>query len=142
MTTKSQNDARITNYYRNNFSLRDLYKGFFALLLRQGLSWSSFLASTEITKNAMKKYRGTDHLSSTDIFYVSIPVSIINTAFIMPIDCIKTFYQQYESLIDKNSFIKTIRNMVNTYGIKGLYFGWSARLIQYTIQSAFTLIVI
>lgn len=142
MTTKSQGDARVTNYYNKNFSIRDLYTGFVSLLLRQGLSWSSFLASTEVTKNMMKQYRGTDHLSSLDIFYVSIPVSIINTAFIMPIDCVKTFYQQYESLTDRNSFIRTIRNMVNTYGIKGLYLGWSARLIQYTIQSVFTLIVI
>lgn len=32
--------------------------------------------------------------------------------------------------------------LLSKYGWKGLYLGWSARLIQYTIQSALTLVVI
>jgi hypothetical protein len=32
------------------------------------------------------------------------------------------------------------KNMINKYGIKGLYLGWSARMIQYMIQSSYTLI--
>jgi len=30
--------------------------------------------------------------------------------------------------------------MIEKFGIKGLYLGWSARLIQYMIQSSYTLI--
>lgn len=77
-----------------------------------------------------------------DIFLVSIPVALVNTIFIMPIDCIKTFYQQFDGHKNDQSFVKTVKTMFKTHGLRGLYLGWSARLIQYMIQSAFTLIVI
>lgn len=60
----------------------------------------------------------------------------------MPIDCIKTFYQKYEMTMQREPFLKTIVKLHCKYGLRGLYLGWSARMIQYTIQSAFTLIVI
>ena len=117
------------------------------LLIRQGLSWASFLASSEIFKNKMKEYRGlsqSDKLSANDLFLVSFPVAIINTVFIMPMDCIKTFYQNYEKIAQKKglSFFKFTRNSIEMYSPRGLYLGWQARIIQYLIQSVFTLIVI
>lgn len=112
------------------------------MFIRQGLSWSSFLASTEIIKKAIKKYKGSEYLSSTDLFLGSIPVAIINTLFIMPIDCVKTFYQQYEETHEGKPIVRSVIQMYDKYGLRGLYLGWSARMIQYMIQSAFTLIVI
>lgn len=60
----------------------------------------------------------------------------------MPIDCIKTFFQQYDGLEKKRPYSKVIRKIYEKHGLRGLYLGWSARLIQYQIQSAFTLVVI
>lgn len=60
----------------------------------------------------------------------------------MPIDCIKTFYQQYREEYKGQSFMETAKQIKKMYGIKGLYLGWSARMLQYTIQSSFTLIAI
>lgn len=83
-------------------------------------------------------------LSNTTLFCISLPVALINTIFIMPVDCIKTFYQDYEGLVkSKNlSFFQFLGNSFQDYGLKGLYLGWQARIVQYMIQSAFTLIVI
>jgi hypothetical protein len=38
--------------------------------------------------------------------------------------------------------VQVVKKMFNKYGIYGLYIGWSARIVQYMIQSAFTLIII
>lgn len=38
--------------------------------------------------------------------------------------------------------METAIGIKKMYGIKGLYLGWSARMLQYTIQSSFTLIAI
>ena len=62
----------------------------------------------------------------------------------MPIDCIKTFYQNYEGSWQKRglSFKEFLGESKKKYGFSGLYLGWQARIAQYMIQSAFTLIVI
>jgi hypothetical protein len=77
----------------------DLYTGFTPMFIRQGLSWTSFLAAFEIFKNLMKQYRGKEQLSKLDIFFVGMVVSVVNTSIVMPIDCIKTFYQKYEGTV-------------------------------------------
>lgn len=46
MTTQNQEETRYKKYYEKHLSFRDLYTGFTALLLKQGISWSSFLASS------------------------------------------------------------------------------------------------
>lgn len=96
MTTRNQEEAKIKNYYTKKLTIGDLYTGLVPTIIRQGLSWSSFLASTEIMKTEIRKYKGTEHLTALDLFLGSIPVSIVNTLFIMPVDCIKTYTQQYE----------------------------------------------
>ena len=44
-----------------------------------------------------KEYKGSDTLTPAELMMVSFPVSLGNTLFIMPADCIKTFYQEYSS---------------------------------------------
>lgn len=62
----------------------------------------------------------------------------------MPADCIKTFYQNYEGSAQKKGLtaFKFLSTYLKENKMSGLYFGWQPRMIQYMIQSAFTLIVI
>lgn len=46
MTTHSQEETKVINYFKKRFNFFDLYTGFLSMLIRQGLSWSSFLASS------------------------------------------------------------------------------------------------
>ena len=59
----------------------------------------------------------------------------------MPVDCIKTFYQEHKSNKKNLSFWKISKYGLKKYGINGLYNGWNARFVQYTINSMFTLVL-
>ena len=93
MTTKTKEQTKVLNYFKLHSTFLELYAGFIPLFFRQGLSWASFLAASESFQNIAKEYKGSDRLTPSELFLVSIPVSLVNTFFIMPADCIKTFYQ-------------------------------------------------
>jgi Mitochondrial carrier protein len=58
---------------------------------------------------------------------------------VQPIDLIKTLYQmQMNEYFIQTSFLQTGKTIYKKAGIKGLYIGWQARIIQYVIQTFFT----
>ena len=76
---------------------------------------------------------------------VSSAVAILNTFFVMPIDCVKTQFQKNTNgdkienqISQKKKLNKTIKQIYNLYGWKGFYKGWQVKIIQYTINSVFT----
>ena len=110
-------------------------------MMRQGLSWASFLSSSSYFKQEWRKWNNYDEhyaLNFFDLMVVSVPTAFVNTAFIMPMDCIKTFYQEYENHKPQKSVLEIVRLKTNNR-MSGLYIGWEARIIQYMIQSSFTL---
>jgi heme/copper-type cytochrome/quinol oxidase subunit 2 len=90
-----------------------------------------------MARNLLKK----DHLNPLEILCTSVPVSMVNTLFIMPADCIKTFYQEYSAKTKNKKFVEFCQQAKLKYGINGLYKGWNIRLLQYLIHSSFTLVV-
>lgn len=105
MTNNNMEETRFSVYLNSQASIRDLYKGMTPLLLKQTLSWTSFLVSSHYFKELARHILKKDHLNPIDIFLTSIPVSMVNTIFIMPADCIKTFYQEYSAKTKNKNFI-------------------------------------
>ncbi len=54
----------------------------------------------------------------------------------MPIDCIKTTMQKADA--SQQGLIPTIQQFYQAYGLAGYYVGWKAKLLQYLLNSAFT----
>lgn len=63
----------------------------------------------------------------------------------MPVDCVKTHFQRYNSarITSGNSlsFLGMTKKIYQNYGIRGLFKGWETKLIQYNINSLFTVTV-
>ena len=72
---------------------------------------------------------------------VSIAVSLVNTAFVMPVDFIKTHFQKFKGS-EKPSFKEIVGNRYMEVGLRGFYIGWQVKLIQYTINSMFTVAIL
>jgi hypothetical protein len=72
-------------------------------------------------------------------------VALINTLFVMPVDCIKTHYQQFRPMdnqpVNKTSLREMTAQIYHKYGIRGLFKGWESKLIQYNINSYFTVAI-
>jgi hypothetical protein len=74
------------------------------------------------------KDRLKEDLSSTEVFGISMGVALINTLFVMPVDCIKTHYQQFRPMdnqpVNKTSLREMTAQIYKKYGIRGLFKGW------------------
>jgi len=69
---------------------------------------------------------------------VSMFVGVSNVMIVMPLDTVKTLYQQHSGEFADTKFRETIRIIRERGGVKAFYYGWQPRLIQFLIQSVFT----
>ncbi len=62
----------------------------------------------------------------------------------MPVDCVKTHSQRYSADSQSRNrlgFWGMTKKIYVNYGMKGLFKGWETKLIQYNINSFFTVTV-
>lgn len=122
--------------------LHTLYKGLQVTMIRQVVSWVTFL----LVHDQLMVWVKTDvesvrHISLYMLLWVGLIEGVINTAAVMPFDCVKTHQQK----MNANEFDHTIRQMVGIYrqyGVRGLYVGWQARMVQYMVNSGFTVVAL
>lgn len=119
-----------------------LYKGLKITTMRQIATWVTFLVTHDQLMALVKHNNsGTLKLSLVTVGVISVVEGIINTAVILPLDCIKT-NQQKESCVVNISTIETAKSLYHQYGLQGFYVGFEVRLIQYVLHSAFTVAVL
>lgn len=119
-----------------------LYKGLKVTMLRQVVSWLTFLIVHDQLMVWVKSDVGSvSHLSLYMLLGVSVIEGAINTAAIMPFDCVKT-HQQKMKATENESFVMKMKWICRHYGVRGLYVGWQARMVQYMINSGFVTVAI
>lgn len=119
-----------------------LYKGLKVTLVRQLVSWLTFL----IIHDQLMQWVRADIESVRSIplvwlFIIGIVEGAINTAAVLPFDCVKT-HQQKMMAVESGGMLNTMRCIYTVYGAKGVYAGWQARMLQYMINSAFTVAIL
>lgn len=120
---------------------KSLFRGLNSMFYRQMISWVSFLYSDYKFKEIARKWKGigpNDALDNHTLFTTSVLVGIANVLVVMPFDMTKTLYQQHSEEFANKKFTETIRTVYNKAGFRGFYYGWQPRMIQYIIQSVFT----
>ncbi len=70
--------------------LSELYRGKGVYLLKQAVSWVSFLGTDEYLKIKARLYRRSEHLSLVDMSCIGLVVGVVSTILTLPMDCIKT----------------------------------------------------
>lgn len=115
---------------------RAFFKGSSATLLKQNVSWVSFLTADEFFKKQMQAWLNVQELSAIDGVIVGASVGIVNTAVTMPLDCVKTVLQQRAG--GGRGVLSVAADIATQYGIRGFYAGWQPRIVQYVIQASLT----
>lgn len=138
-------NSSLREFFKELKSSKELLTGINALLIRQTLSWVSFLGFTSVFKQiALKNKSNLDH---TDLLGIGILVGIMNTGIIMPADFIKTHQQKFEKIeagkIELGKIIKAYKKLTKSQEtalgkLKIIYCGWKVRLLNYVINSIFT----
>lgn len=132
--------STIMNFYYQLDHFKELFKGVNALLVRQTLSWVTFLGLTSLFKEATITYKG--KVDYYDLLFIGAAVGVLNTLIIMPADFIKTHQQKFKDVGGKNLFtvLKLLTNNENS--LKGkfriVYCGWKVRMLNYIINAVFT----
>ncbi len=123
-------------------ALHTLYKGLKITALRQVVSWVTFLVVHDQLMFWVKSYNGgVINLSLLLLLGVSLIEGTINTAVVQPLDCIKT-NQQKAQINGRDEIIYMIKEIYTSHGLRGFYVAWGVRMIQYIINSAFTVAVL
>ncbi len=115
---------------------RELFTGLGAVSIKQGVSWMTFLLAEEKGRNFALQFTKQEQLSFPALMGVSAFVGSINTLFVHPWDVVKTLHQKNRPL--RLGVWATIKTLFKEQGLRGTYAGWEARLLQYVIQSCFT----
>jgi solute carrier family 25 (mitochondrial citrate transporter), member 1 len=122
--------------------IHSLYKGLKITAIRQVASWVTFLVVHDQLMVWVKIYNGgLLSLSLIMLLGVSLIEGSINTLVVQPLDCIKTNQQKIHS-IKHDSIMYRVNELYTNYGVAGFYVGWKVRMIQYMINSAFTVVVL
>ena len=120
--------------------MNELLRGINALLVRQTMSWVSFLGFTSVFKEGTLRYKG--RIEGNDILWIGVLVGIINTAVIMPADFIKTHQQKFRE-INKGGLwgayrLLTEKEATGIGKIRVIYCGWRVRVVHYMFNAVFT----
>lgn len=118
-----------------------LFRGITTVYVRQIVAWGSFLLADKRAKDWERKRTQTQQLSFQSLMLVSLIVGSVNTAANMPFDAAKTSLQKRDPFQDTN-LLKTLKKIYEHHGIHGMYAGWKPRMIQYMLQSAFTVTIL
>lgn len=111
---------------------RAFYSGFRAHLLRQNISWASFLLCEDHFKRNAKTLLNKETLNNWELLLISIPIGVVNTALVMPFDYVKTRYQKKNPVI--TGIIQTAKSEFKRHGARAFYRGGRFRLIQYMFR--------
>jgi hypothetical protein len=138
-----RNDLSLRNFFRQSDQnvFQSLFRGLNSLFYRQMVSWVSFLYTDYKFKEIARQMKGlgkNDPLDNRTLFTTSILVGITNVLVVMPFDMTKTLYQQHSDEFVNKKFMDTLKVVYRRTGFGGFYYGWQPRMIQYMIQSVFT----
>lgn len=120
---------------------KEMLRGIQAVYLRQITAWVSFLLTDEKLKNLEKKKIQKEDLPFMSLMKVSFCVGVINTAVNMPFDVVKTQMQK-AGHPKQSSVMHLMKTVYRSSGVRGLYAGWQVRLVQYMVQSVFTVSIL
>ncbi len=118
--------VRLILIFQKNHLSFDVYKGFHIVALRQIVSWGSFLCSHDLL---------TFIFPNAHFLIIGVMVGILNTLCTLPFDCMKTCIQSGKARTIQEAYAQ-----IHSY--KGFYKGVEPRMIQYTINAAFTLFIL
>ncbi|EGR29621.1 mitochondrial carrier protein, putative [Ichthyophthirius multifiliis] len=141
LITQQNKNLSIRNYFQYNFSFKSLYYGIEAQLIKQIVSWISFLYTDFLVKQFFRDNFSQDqqYLSNSQLLVCATITGSVNTLFTHPFDKLKTLYQmQLNQIYLQHNIYKLLKNIYYQQGGVSLYNGWQIRLIQYLIQAVFT----
>ncbi|KAL4435962.1 hypothetical protein ABPG74_022197 [Tetrahymena malaccensis] len=142
LMTKNNKQVSLKHFFKNSDNkFSDLFLGLRAQLIKQIVSWVSFLY-IDFKVKQFAKINFSDNgvnLSTVQLMCCAVTTGFLNTLCTHPVDKVKTLYQMQLNEQYKQATITAVfKQAYLQNGFASLYNGWQARLLQYITQSLFT----
>jgi hypothetical protein len=140
LMTKEADNKNIRYFFRNSHKL---FCGLNIVFWKQNVSWVTFLGTDELLKNVIRRHKNlknTEMLSFSELMQISLILGGVNTAFVMPLDFLKTRVQRDGSHEPQKGrqLIKLAQRIYKEQGLNIFYSGWKVRLFHFCLQSILT----
>lgn len=140
LKTKEMTGTFSVSKWIKSQGIKSLFDGWDAVLIRQAISWCSFLVAYDKVKRAACSFTGKTKLDVFEQFSVGALAGAINVLCTTPIDTIKTQMQKQDPLTKKHVF-SVANEFYKQKGLKGLYSGLNIRMIRSTWYAGITLLM-
>lgn len=149
ITEDKRGKKPLLNFIKSN-KFTEYFRGLKHVLVKQNVSWCSFLIFDHIFKNyfinknysVLKKQnihckKSDINLSFNELNKISFFVAFLNTLFVMPFDYVKTNIQKEKYILESNNIFKFLKYTINNYGLKSIFTGFQFKIIHYIVQAVF-----
>lgn len=147
MMTNYTRNKKISSFFTQMNNSTDLFRQLFMGLkvsyVRNGAAWMSYLVAEEkIRKKIIElspRMQDSEHteLPLQEKLLIGSLSGIVNLICTHPFDMIKSQVQKYGNVSSKPIF-KMMTNIIQKYGLSGLYSGWQVRLPHYIVVGILT----
>lgn len=138
MTTN--NHITYRQFFKNNKGKlrKELFRGFTPLFVRQAVAWSVFLQTDLFVKQTLRRVYGISDKESIPAKLLmpgSLCVALVNTAIVMPLDCVKTHMEKVDPT---STYFNTFRTIYRQGGgVYGFFTGYRLRFILHFTNALF-----
>ena len=134
--------SSLLGFLKQKQALTELFSGVSPLMLRQSVSWVTFLGGNSVLRELFRELEGTRELSYSSLCLCGTLVGILNVSAIMPLDFAKTHLQKYENLTWKGLRQDIALHSGFLQRLRVVYSGWQMRMIQYIIHALATVSIL
>jgi hypothetical protein len=117
---------------------KELFRGFTPLFTRQAISWTVFLQTDFFVKQTIRKaYTITPEqaIPTKLLLPASLCVALINTAIVMPFDCVKTHMEKVDPT---STYLNTFRTIYTQGGgVTAFFTGYRLRFMLHFTNALF-----
>lgn len=117
---------------------KELFRGFTPLFMRSLLSWSAFLQTDLFVKQTLRRVYGIkndEEIPTRLLVPGSLCVALVNTAFVMPFDCVKTHMEKVDPTSTYANTFKTIYRQGG--GATAFFTGYRLRFMLHFTNALF-----
>jgi len=107
-----------------------LWNGLISVIIKQSVSWISFIGFLDLTCNLLQKYPNKRVPGIPESLQISLIAGILNVVAVCPFDACLTNVQKDGSTLRDIRYFSAIRQIVTTYGYQRLYSGFTVKCVR------------
>lgn len=140
LMTRKSNNSMFSNYSGKPF-LKELFRGSTPIFIQSSYAWGVFLLADYELRSYATKYSTDAKVPLHWVLSASAFMGFMNSCLMQPVQVVKTKFQK-ENPLENRGILKTMKNIIQSQGIKALYVGWRMNVVRSIFFATFDFLLI